>query len=761
MMGYLRKPLVRNVVIATWTIFFVFAMYVGGFVSSYQLQLKIQHKADLYEARFASREHEISPEHEIKLSDQIKVLNQQISRSQHLAEIAIASDFSPWSFFTWLLGSIWSRPKNFERPEGAYLTLKLRTPDRLKSILGPTVIVDPSNRLGQMCEAGIKVYSLADFGWTTDADVDFHKSRDTCVEKATVEVSFNPQTKSIGNVTKKFILWREEFEHANGAEIRVFPPRSVAPDVADEWKKVVQHSEETGDIIILTVTVYVERPVKIKGSQSFQVFVCPTMTLAKIMGYKKDGDGLGVALMDAKKQEDDRTRQEKGINIQILAKKDNTLRESRSASIAIYDSLGEVYRGEVEDGTQLKVVPEGKANLIRVYQLENEVPLTMEPRTAIDPKTGKMLGFVSVVERSQILFYPQANHSSVAVSGPFNGEIKIYAPKGTKVNLTAIRSGHLVGRQDVVINSFGGAIIPVQNAHPMTITAMVAGKKFTREMNSQNSQVTFDFENKEPVRNYSQININPAVRGGIHTKVELRQYAATLHFQQNLAAIETNPIEIEELRKAATSGKVGYVIVGPEDRYVQDSYGTWKVHTLVKGLTECGPNGQPLPHKAYYNIRFDKYVKAWVAPGRYGWVPAILVDCGNATMVYIPPPTTIALKPELLPSLSFAPSSEIPLKVSWDDLSISVAKIAQGNFVITPSSISSYVPQAKTDIKLSMRQSQNQSQNQNQDQTSVNTNINDNTTIINNDINVNIPIDINNNNINQQNTVVNGANANN
>jgi hypothetical protein len=338
-------------------------------------------------------------------------------------------------------------------------------------------------------------------------------------------------------------------------------------------------------------------------------------------------------------------------------------------------------------------------------------------------------------------------------------EIKIYAPKGTQVNLIAMRGGKLVGKQNVTVYSFGGATIVVRNTNAMTITATAGYRNYSREMTSGCPQVTFDFENKEPIKNYSQINVNPAVRGGIHSKGHLARYVTTQHFQKNLAAIEANPIEIQELRKAAINGKTGVVIVGPQDRYVRDSHGTWKVHTLVKGLTECGYDGQPLSHKTYYNIKFDKYVKAWVAPGRYGWVPAILVDCGNATMVYIPPPTMN--QPQSPPSLSFAPPPETPMKVSWDDLSISVAKITQGNLVITPSSISSYVPQAKTDIKLSMKQSQGQNQTQNQDQTSVNTNINENTNINNNDISVNVPIDINNNNINQQNMINNTSNANN
>lgn len=673
------------------------------------------------------------------------------------APMAQAQDFSPFGFFTWLLGSIWSRPKNFERPEGAYLTLKLRTPERLVSVLGPTVIVDPSSRLGRMCEAGLKLYSLSDFNWVTDADVDFHKSRDTCVEKATVEVSFNPQTKATSNVTKKMVLWREDFENSNGAEIRVFPPKTVATEVSKEWQKVLSHSKETGDLIILTVTVYVDKPTKIKGSQSFQVFVCPTQTLSKIMGYQKDSNGLGVAIADANRQEYDLIRQEKGLSVKVLVKKNNALIENfRPVGLTIFDSLGEVHRGEVENGQVFKVVPEIKSGTIRITQLENETPLGMIPETLID-KDGRQTGIIRVSDNTELAVYPIENFSTVSRPTKLRGQIKIYAQKGSRIPLEFSAVGEGNCRTIADISRFGGKVIDVWTDKVQTemiIKAIVGGREYIKKITPTNNQIVFNFESITPVRNYATINVNPAVRGGINSKGQLRNYANTSHFGENVAVTGVDPKEIQIFREQIARGECGYTVVGPEVRTFWDNGKKITSVNLIKSLTECGPSGRPIGHQNFYNTTFKSYHRVWVPVGRYGWVPGIISTCGNAVMVYITPPTVVI--PPAPPALTVAPPPETPMIVSWDSLVISVANVQQGNLVITPSSISSYVPQTKIDI----RNSQSQYQGQHQTSSNVNNNNNVNNNVNNNtNVNNNV-IDVTNNNINQNQQILNNANAN-
>lgn len=679
------------------------------------------------------------------------------------------SGFNPLSFFTWLLGAVWQQPKVFENAQGAYFVQKMKVPPELVSIFGPTIIVDPSSRLGTMSQAGVKMITIGDFNWTTEADVEFHKNRDAKVESAVVEISFAPHNKSSGNVTPKLILWREQFNNVNGSEIRIYPPRSVDSNVQDEWNRVVENSKLTGEIIILTVDVYVLSPVKLKASQSFQVFVYPAMSLAKAMGYMKSGDGLGVALQSAEKQDRQRQREESGKTIKILVKSSNSsmATANRPVGLVIYDSLGEVHRGDVSDGQTFKVLPESKSNTIRVTQMENEVPLGMIPATPMDPKSQRQIGYVSIVEGSEIMVYPIENFRNISgVCEPriIKGEVKIYASKGSQIPISVAAEGEQNSKGTIIVDRFGGKIVPVWSDKPqseMIITAYTKNGSYTQKLTPTTNQVIFDLDTKSSVRSYSTINTNPAVRGGINSKEQFIKYAQTSHFIANINATGVDPKELQIFRQHAQAGKIGYTIVGPEVRRFADN-GSWITSTnLIKSLTECGPNGQPIGHQTFYQTTFKSWHRVWVPIGRYGWVPGIISTCGNAVMVYIPPPVAITPPKKIPPVLALAPPPDVPMKVSWNDLTQSVASVNQQTTVVTPSSISSYVPQAYIDIDNTNSQSQSQDQHQNQhqgqwqDQNS--TNINNNT---NNNSNINTNnIDVNNTNINQNMQILNNANA--
>jgi len=672
--------------------------------------------------------------------------------------IALAqSAFNPVGFFTWLLGAIWQQPKVFEVQQGAYWVQKMRAPRKLVGTFGPTVIVDPSSRLGTMSQAGIKMATIGDFGWITDADVEFHKNRDSKVEEATVEITFNPMTKSGGNVTPKLTLWREQFHDVNGAEIRVFPPKSVDQCIAQEWAAVVNNSEATGEIIILTVNTYVEKPVKLKASQSFQVFVYPAKTLAKTMGFIKSGDGLGVALYEADKQDKQQQREQSGKTVKILVRASNSsvATSYRPVALAIYDSLGEVYRGEVSDGQTFKVLPESKSQTIRITELEKECPLGMIPETPIDCKTQRQTGYVAVVEGSEIMVYPIDNYKQIAGNcepAIIKGEIKVYAQKGSQIPLEISAQGENTTKTCVNVTQFGGKTIHVWSDKPqseMTVTAYTRNGSYSKKLTPQLTQAVFDFETKSPIRSYSAINTKPAVPGGINSRDELRVYAGKSHFCANVGATGVDPKEMEIFRQQAQAGQCGYTIVGPEVRTFTDNGSTITSANLIKSLTECGPNGQPIGHQTFYQTTFKSWHRVWVPKGRYGWVPGIISTCGNAVMVYIQPPTIKTPSRKNPLALGLASSSEQPMAVSWNDLVISVVSIEQKSLVVTPSSIAPYIPQAYTNIELN----QNNNQSQGQSSTNVNNNFNDNDNI--NSTNV----DVDNTNINQNQQIMNGAQA--
>ncbi len=668
--------------------------------------------------------------------------------------------WNPVPLITWLIGGIWSRPQNFERSNGAYVLQKIEVPEEFQSIFGPYILIHPMSRLGKMSEAGIEMQTWGDSGWNTDADVEFHKDRDRRVKKATVEISFVPATKdSKRNSTPRMTLWEENFENSNGAEIRVFPPRSVAKESQNEWSKVFRRFKDDDEDIVLTVSTYVDDPTKMKASQSFRVVVSKLKMLGLRSEFQKNG--LGLAIQIGNKHENDRLRQEKGISVRALVKTDNSLNSShRPVGLAIFDSLGEVYRGDVVDGQEFKIIPDEKTKMIRITQLENEAPLGMVPETPLG-KDGKQTGFVCITQdNTEFAVYPISNFVADSKPRKLRGQVKIYAQRGSQIPLEFSAKGEGTSRTTVNVSRFGGRVIDVWSDNPqreISVSAYLGGRKYTKKITAEQDQVIFDCESRTPVRQYATINVNPAVPGGIHSKNDLARYAISSHFLQNLRQTGVDEKEIEIFRKQALSCATQYTKVGPEVKRFTEHGASFVSTNMVKALTECGPGGRPVGHKVFYQTTFKDYHRVWIPTNRYGWVPGIISTCGNAVMVYIPPPQYS--RPPTPPQLGIAPPPERPMQISFDSLIISVTSIDQGNLVITPSSIASYVPETKIDIRNSQSQSQNQSQNQ------ISTNINNNTnTNVNNNTNINnVDVDVNNtnNNINQNQQILNNANANN
>ena len=657
--------------------------------------------------------------------------------SQNWAE---ASDFSPWSFITWAVGSLWSREKNFEESKGAYVMMILCLPQEARKFGLPSEIpIDPGTRLGQMCEAGIKFISFLDLDIKTKFDVSFHKDRDRKVKEGSVDIEFTPMQNQNSNVTQKKVLWRDKFNDVNGIQFIANPPISVNPDVADEWKAVVQNALENDSGVILTCNIYVDKPTCMKAAQSFQVVLKSSRALAMSMNYQKNGLGRLLAFGD--KQNNDRQRQEKGVSVKVLVKKSRTSDESfRPAGLAIYDSLGEVSRGDIQDGQEIRVIPEKSKNVIRITQLESEIPLTMYPESLIG-KDGKQNGFIKVSDKQEILIYPAdsvANEKKI-----LKGQAKVYAEKGSHLPFSLTASGEKSSSGIVNVDRFGGKVFNVWSGQPQTELSVTVGK-YTQKITAGNNQAIFNFASSEPTRNYSRIGVNPAVSGGLKTRMRLKEYARNRnsHFYANLNAIEVDDKEIEALRASIQNGTVRPAYVDKVSRTVTCRETGEKVLTTtkVRGLTECGSNGMPLGHQINYKITFNGPEAVWVAPNRYGWVPGFLARCGNAVMIYIEPPQN---QPQKNISLTFAPPPEEPANVSWDQLILSTASIQQSNLVITPSSIATYVPQAKFEI--------NQSQTQNQAQTL--SNVNDLTNV------TDVDVDVDNNNILQNQTIINTTNT--
>lgn len=679
-------------------------------------------------------------------------------------EIAQAK-FDVVSFATWLTGFLFSRPKTEERTEGVYQNILLYPNEEIRKSLGmlkeECIFIDPSEELVQMLSAGNKFMVFGDYDWVTKIQFAFHKSKDTQAKKVKLEIEMT--TVELENQQNTgYRVWVGEMEDINTGAVQVFPvpendferlveEKLISNEAVKKYREAVVRMQKNGQPIFFNVSGWIDQTKqgRAKADFSAQFIVMPTEAVARRIRYHDTS--MGVAIKYGEDKANDRRRHEEGFPITVLSKESNLSLSSKSLGICITDDLGNAFRGKIEDGQEIWVKPDDVGK-IRITQLENEVSLSMLPRTAVD-SNGRMSGFVKVQSGSKILVYPVSNFEQF-MPQIIRGVVKIYAPVGSVVNMTTHDGGSDGSTVNTVkINHFGGEQGNVWSDVPMSqmkVEAQSGSHDQTGFLSPLCSQIVFDFHYPSYVRSYRNIGSNPAVHGGIKNESELRGYVfgRYQHFAANLSSIGVNPKDVQVFADAVKSGNMTVAIADSHKRVVSVGGQNIETVTFVKGLSEAGPTG----HQKWYSIKFANPETIWVPKGQYGWVPGLFAKCGNATMVYIPPPQIC--KVEVPPLMSICLPEET-LEISWNRLISSRASIKQTPHTVTPSAPSPYIPLAETKINVHQEQSQNL----------VNTNTLTSTTDITNvndiDVPVNVDVDTTVNDVDQTNIIIDNSNSSN
>lgn len=647
----------------------------------------------------------------------------------------------PFTAVAWALGFFTQQPKTFHSAEFDFEIYTTITAEDLELVhkyypnlqlkVGDKLYINPETIFSQFDGKGLLLRLLSERKWIVHFSIP--QSRDTIVHSGKIIIYRGVEPKSEQEISESEVVFEHNFSSNDFSFVLPIAINGMA----------------------YSCSVYIEKPTRTNGYGYFRYYSKPAAEYAREFDSSKVvGTLIYGNQLEEQKANADQYRTEKLTLLGRLEPETNS-QQLGPVSIVVQDKYGEVYRGLFNGKIELKVSSEG----VRIFKGTGEIT-----ELSSNPACESGCFKINSGQENVILIYPWREKITISttkntVSQILRGQVKIYAPKGSQIPVEVSASGEGSSKGTVTIEKFGGKVTDVWTDDPqteLTVKVWFGGKCYVRTITPDCDQVIFDFESKTPVKNYNAINTNPAVPGGVKTKAKLAEYAGTDHFTANTVATGADLKEIEILRGQAQNGEAGVAIVGPEEKTFYDNGHQVMSTTLVKSLTECGPNGWPIGHQNFYRITFDSYHRVWVPRGRYGWVIGIIMDCGNAVMIYIKPPSPapVCIRPPKLPS---APEINLP------EFSFFVGK-SSGNVtssVITPSSVVPLVatPSTKIDIKTgdvinSLNNSSSSSSSSAPSQVFNPTNISSNTNINSN------PIDINQTQNNIQQTQINNTNNN-